>query len=381
MLLQADSPIVKTTLQGGDHVANAHAQRDYALTGPENKRAQERGLVAAEWYKTPIPRQRMKELMKRKDGPAIRDTILMFAWLIGTGYLAYLAWGTWWAIPAFALYGISYASLADSRWHECGHGTAFKTAWMNDVVYQIASFMDLRPPTPWRWSHVRHHTDTYIVGRDPEIAMTRPPVWRILFGEIVHLYGGYRDLKSVITHCFGKLTATEADYVPESEFRKAVWISRLWALIFAGFVVWSVLIGSILPFMFVFLPTFYGPILLILVGICQHLGLHEDVLDHRLNTRTILINPFVRFLYWNMNYHIEHHMFPMVPYHALPALHKEMAFDCPAPSPSLWHALKEVVRALRKQKNNPAYVVDRPLPSTASPYFYGTEMNLDDKLG
>ena len=29
-----------------------------------------------------------------------------------------------------------------------------------------------------------------------------------------------------------------------------------------------------------------------------------------------------RFLYWNMNYHIEHHIFPTVPYYNLPALRR-----------------------------------------------------------
>ena len=46
---------------------------------------------------------------------------------------------------------------------------------MNDVVYQIASFMLMRNPVTWRWSHARHHTDTIIVGRDAEITMMRPP--------------------------------------------------------------------------------------------------------------------------------------------------------------------------------------------------------------
>ena len=54
----------------------------------------------------------------------------------------------------------------------------------------------------------------------------------------------------------------------------------------------------------------------------QHAGLAEDVLDHRLNCRTVYMNPISRFIYWNMNYHVEHHMFPMVPYHALPRLHR-----------------------------------------------------------
>lgn len=345
-------------------------RRDYSLTGPENKLAQEKGYATAEWYTSPISRQRLKELMKRKDGPAIRDTFMMLALLVGTGVLAYYSWGTWWAIPAFVVYGVIYASTADSRWHECGHGTAFKTAWMNNAVYQIASFMDLRPPTPWRWSHARHHTDTYIVGRDPEIAMSRPPVWRVIFGQIFHLYGGTKDLKRTFLHCLGMLTDSEKDYVPTAEYRKTFWVSRIWVLIFAALITWCIMIESILPLMLVGLPTFYGPILLLLFGLTQHLGLHEDVLDHRLNTRTIYINPLFRFLYWNMNYHIEHHMFPMVPYHALPALHQELKFDYPVPSPSLWAALKEVIVALIKQRKDPQYVIERPLPVSARPYYY-----------
>ena len=65
-------------------------------------------------------------------------------------------------------------------------------------------------------------------------------------------------------------------------------------------------------------------------GLTQHAGLAEDVLDHRLNSRTVYMNPIFRFLYWNMNYHVEHHMFPMVPYHALPRLHEAMQARLPA---------------------------------------------------
>ena len=42
-----------------------------------------------------------------------------------------------------------------------------------------------------------------------------------------------------------------------------------------------------------------------------------------------------RFLYLDMNYHVEHHMFPMVPYYHLSALHEVIKHDLPAPSPSI----------------------------------------------
>ncbi|MFN0224798.1 fatty acid desaturase family protein [Paenibacillus sp. KR2-11] len=358
-------------------MASKPHKRDYSITGPENQRAQERGLATAEWYTSPIPRKRLKELMKRKDGPAIRDTLIWFGSLAVVGFIAYQTWGTWWALPAFLAYGILYATPGDSRWHECGHGTAFKTPWMNEVIYQIASFLVLRSATPWRWSHARHHTDTIIVGRDPEIITERPPVWKILLMQIFHLYGGPIELKRMILHVFGRLEEQEREYIPASEYRKTFWEARMYALIILGVIAACLYAGSLLPAMFIFLPSFYGGIVVILFGITQHLGLHEDVLDHRLNTRTVYMNPIFRFLYWNMNYHTEHHMFPMVPYHALPQLHQEMKHDCPAASPSLWVALKEVITALIKQKEQPDYVIERPLPDTARPYVYGVRQEPD----
>ena len=151
-------------------------KRDYSLVGESTKRAVETGLASAEWYHTDVPRKVMKELMQRSDGPAIRDTDRSgLPLILGSAAGAIYFWGTWWCVPFFVVYGVLYGSSSDSRWHECGHGTAFKTRWMNDVVYQIASFMLMRNPVAWRWSHARHHTDTIIVGRDAEIAVMRPP--------------------------------------------------------------------------------------------------------------------------------------------------------------------------------------------------------------
>src|SRR5262245_38727125 len=148
----------------------------YSLVGPEGERAGEAGLAdGTDWLRSDVRRRRMKELMRRSDGPAIRDTVIWLGALAVFGILGAVFWGGWLAVPFFAAYGVLYGSASDSRWHECGHGTAFKNRWLNDAVYQLACFMVLREPTVWRWSHTRHHTDTLIVGRDPEIAAQRPP--------------------------------------------------------------------------------------------------------------------------------------------------------------------------------------------------------------
>ncbi|MCC2686752.1 MAG: fatty acid desaturase [Paenibacillaceae bacterium] len=347
---------------------NDKEKRDYRLNGPENKRAQDRGLAEAMWYKSPVPRERLRELMTRKNGPAIRDTLLGFLVLIGAGILACYSWGTWWAIPAFLLYGTIYASTGDSRWHETLHGTAFKTPWMNEVVYQIGSFMILRQATPWKWSHFRHHRNTLIVGRDPEIPLKPKPVARSLFMEVVHLFGSTQELKELALHCVGKFDAEELDYIPQSEYRKAIWEAQAYAFIFLMVIVACIIMGSLLPAMLVGLPTFYGIGLVLITGTMQHVGLPEDVLDHRLNSRTVHMNPIIRFLYLNMNYHLDHHMYPMVPYHALPALHEEIKRDCPVANPSIWSGFQEIFEIRRRQRKDPSYVFIRPLPPTARPY-------------
>jgi len=149
--------------------------RDYSLTGVETPKAIELGLADAEWYQSPVSREQMRELLVRKDGPAIRDTLIWFGLIFGSGFLFYSMWGSWLAIFPYIIYSVLYATTSDSRWHESSHGTAFKTDWMNTALYEIASFMVLRQSTVWRWSHTRHHSDTIIRGRDPEISVPRPP--------------------------------------------------------------------------------------------------------------------------------------------------------------------------------------------------------------
>jgi fatty acid desaturase len=337
--------------------------RDYSLIGRDAKRALELGLASAQWYQCPIPRKRMKELMQRSDQPAIRDTILWFASFLVTGGLAAWFWPSWWSLPFLFAYGVLYGSSSDSRWHECGHRTAFRTSWMNDAVYQIACFMIMRNPVVWRWSHTRHHTDTIIVGRDPEIALMRPTVILKVIASFFAIPQTIAATRKMLVYATGRIPADEATFIPEAERSKAIAIARIWLAIHLGVIALAIAIGSFLPILLIGpLPTMYGAWMHVMTGFTQHGGLAEDVLDHRLNSRTVYMNPLLRYLYWNMNYHIEHHMFPMVPYHALPALHEEMKPYCPPASPSVFAAYREIIPALIRQAKDPSYVIERKLP-------------------
>lgn len=344
------------------------ASRDYSLLGENGRHAAEIGLVQAEWYLSDVPRKQLKQLMRRSDNPGIRDSIVLFGSMIVLAGLGIALWPTWWCTPFWLAYGVLYGSASDSRWHECGHGTAFKTRWIDDVVYQIASFCIVRNPVTWRWSHTRHHTDTIVVGRDPEIVAMRPPaLFRIFlnfFGVFDVLIGSYR----MLLNAMGRLHPEEAAYVPEMEHHRVFRVARVWVLIYAGTLSTAIFMQSILPLMVIGLPRLYGAWHQVMTGLLQHAGLAENEVDHRLNSRTVYMNPISRFVYWNMNYHVEHHMFPMVPYHRLPELHAMIKDDLPVANRSIGQAYREVWQVLRRQLRDHEYYLRRDLPPTAQPY-------------
>lgn len=340
---------------------------DYSLVGKDAALAIEKGLAEATWYASPVPKEKMRELLRRRDGPAIRDTLIWFALLIGAGVWGYYWWGHWYAILPFAIYFVIYGSTSDSRWHEAGHGTAFKTDWLNNALYEIASFMVMRESTVWRWSHTRHHSDTIIVGRDPEIAVPRPPDVTALIMGLFNLKGYPAYFKTILLHCTGRITPSEKTFIPESEFPGIYFRARIYVLIYAAAIGLAVYDRSFLPLMYVGIPNLFGTWLMLVYGLTQHSGLAENVLDHRLNCRTVYMNPINRFLYWNMNYHVEHHMFPLVPYHALPQLHEAVKEDMPKPYSGLFDAWREIIPAILRQRKDPGYFVRRTIPTPTHP--------------
>lgn len=353
---------------------------EYMLTEENRRRTIQQGLASADWYTTPIPRDKMRELLMRRDGPAIRDTLLLFVLLIGTGYVGYLLWGSYWAVIPFFVYGAIYASTGDSRWHETLHGTAFKSDWMNNLLYEISSFMGFRESTPWRWSHTRHHSDTIIVGSDPEIGAPRPPDIKGLLLDCFNIKRGVGEFRKMVIHACGKMTREERTYIPHEEFPKVYFKARVFLLIFAAVIGLALYLQSWLPLLYIGLPSFYGVWLAMVHALPQHAGLAENVLDHRLNSRTVYMNPVNRFLYWNMNYHVEHHMFPLVPYHALPQLHELMKHDCPKPYKTQWQAFRELVPALLRQVKEPAWFVQRELPQSATEAHLSRETAADEPV-
>jgi fatty acid desaturase len=321
--------------------------------------------VEAEWFSAKVDRKRMKQLMQRSDAAGFKHFGLWLVLLVGSLVGVVVTWRSWASIPFLAVYGLMYA-MSDHHAHELSHGTPFKNRQINEVLYHLNAFMTLHEGYYWRWSHTRHHTDTLMVGRDPEIAVMRPPkVWR-LFLDFVNLPAGLTQIRNLVAiSVSGKVIGDGAHFVPPSEVGKVVRNSRVFVAIFVSVVAATVASQSWLPLVLVVTPRFWGGFMAQAFNVTQHAGLPENVRDHRLSCRTVIMNPVFRFLYMNMNFHVEHHMFPMVPFHALSDLHNEIADQCAPASPSVIAAWREFMPAVLAQRADPTFAILRSLPTSA----------------
>tara|TARA_B100001063_G_scaffold194519_1_gene186060 strand:- start:228 stop:578 length:351 start_codon:yes stop_codon:yes gene_type:complete len=113
----------------------------------------------------------------------------------------------------------------------------------------------------------------------------------------------------------------------------------------------------------ILLPPFYGNTILMICTMTQHAGLAENSKDHRKSTRTVILNPFFSFLYTNMEYHIEHHIFPKIPFHNLKKLHSIIKDQMPKPKRGVVDAYKEIIPTIFKQRKDVNYFINVELPN------------------
>jgi len=332
-------------------------------------------LANSNWWQPKIEKKQLKNLMKRSDTKAWIHTLIYFSSLIISGYIAYLSWGTWWSIPAFIIYGTIYAN-SNSRWHEYGHRTAFRTRGLNEFFYEISAFLAFFEPVSWRLSHANHHSKTRHVDLDLEIADPRPvKLWPIFFTEFFGYYRikaesikiikhSFRNFKISIDHGENKPPLSVIDLVPKSQINRMVWTSRVFLLIILSTIAYSFYLRSVIPLFFVVTPQIYGGPILWILAFPQHAGLKFNSSDHRETTRTLYLGPILGyFLYSNMQYHIEHHVFPQVPFYNLPKLHELIKSQLPKSNRGLIDAYWEIIPAMLKQSKDSTYNIEKELPS------------------
>lgn len=233
-------------------------------------------------------------------------------------------WGAasgWLKLPALLVYGISLAVMFCTT-HECVHRTAFKNPKVNDIVGWWAGLLSFYNSTFYRYYHKWHHRYTQIAGKDPELDDPNPENW----GQYLWKMSGIPWWGDKVTGHV-KVALGDVDncyFLPESAYGDVIQSTRLQLGTYAAIGLLSTALGHP-EFIFIYwlLPLAVGQPFLRFVLIAEHTGCSDDG-NPLTNTRTTLTVWPVRFLMWNMPYHAEHHMYPSIPFHALPEAHNSL---------------------------------------------------------
>jgi len=203
--------------------------------------------------------------------------------------------------------------------HECTHQTPFATPWLCEWAGRAAGFLLLLPFLWFRYFHLAHHRWTNLPGQDPELAGPGTATRRAWLWHVSGLPYWAGQARLIARLARGGATA---DFLPRGAMPAMVRQARRmlagYALVAASLVVSPVLLWVWL------IPVLLGQPALRMYLLAEH-GDCPQVADMFLNTRTTFTTAIVRFLAWNMPFHTEHHVWPQVPFHRLPALHADMA--------------------------------------------------------
>ncbi|MGD1866830.1 MAG: fatty acid desaturase [Phormidesmis sp.] len=253
-------------------------------------------------------------------------------------------WGTttgWLAASALLVLSANLAFMFCAV-HECVHRTAFANAKVNDAIAWLAGVLSLYNSTFYRRYHKWHHRYTRIEGKDPELLDLQPQSWAEYLWVLSGIPWWIGKVKGHFKVATGNLDGCY--YLPENAHQSVIKSTRLQLGTYGAIALISTALGHPL-FLFTYwiLPLAIGQPLLRFVLLAEHTGCTYN--DNALaNTRTTLTLWPLRFLMWNMPYHAEHHLYPSVPFHALPQAHTQLKAHFTTIDPGYVGVNREIVR-------------------------------------
>lgn len=287
-----------------------------------------------------IDKKQRKVLTRRSDLIGLTYLTGHFAAICLGGYIVYLTYGTWFMLPAMVMHGIVLACLF-APMHECSHGTAFRTRWLNEAAYWLVSLVYISQPTWYRYRHAVHHTYTQIQGKDPAMVLPSPTTWRHYFEQLL----GWRfwtTFPVVITkHAMGRMRPQDSWYVPKNDLARVYGEARIMLGVYGLVMLSAIYFQTLAPLVYWLIPRMMGEPLQRWWRIAEHKGCDEGS-DVRTNTRSTKASWLMRALCWNMPYHSEHHVLPQAPFFALPQVNALIGDQLKPMGESIWKVDQEV---------------------------------------
>ena len=130
-----------------------------------------RKSLKVKWYRCPIDGAKLRELSKRSDPQGWFQAGGHLALFVLTGALTYLFWAqqSWLLfLLALFLHGSVGCFFFGTAPHELGHGTVFRTKWLNKAFLYLFSLLSWWDPFDYASSHTYHHRYTQYLEGDRE---------------------------------------------------------------------------------------------------------------------------------------------------------------------------------------------------------------------
>jgi fatty acid desaturase len=252
--------------------------------------------------------------------------------------------------------------------HEAAHGTLFRTRWLNET---FADWLCARPVwsdvARYREHHLGHHAHTG-TERDPDLglALAEPMTRGSLLRKLVRDITGASGVRRVIG-----LLAIDAEVLrydvggsPRRAPRRSAGYhlralaNNLWRPVLANAAMLAALYAAGHAWVYLAWIAAYLTMFSLVIRV-RSLAEHactERTDDQLRNTRTTHANLLARvaFAPLHVNYHLEHHLLPTVPWWRLPALHRTLAARGALPEASLARGYLHVLQLVTTPGKTPA---------------------------
>ncbi len=263
-------------------------------------------------------------------------------WLVIAGTLVALAR---WPHPlTFALavivLGGRQLALAVAM-HDAAHGTLFRTRWLNERFADLVCAAPVWSDTArYRRHHLAHHAHTG-TERDPDLslALAEPMSRRSLARKVARDLLGSTGLKRVVGLVLIDLELLAFDVsgrarrLPYRGFaaHARAGLRHLWKPALANVALAAIAGWTYAAWAVAYLTTF--SLVVRVRSLAEHAGMARGD-DPLHNTRSTHAGVLARAIFapLHVNYHLEHHLLPTVPWFRLPALHRRLAGEIPASS-------------------------------------------------
>lgn len=296
-----------------------------------------------------IQKDKLKPFLKRNNISGLIHLCLHLGLILLSGILISISSNFFIKTLVIIVHG-SFIAFLYAGLHECIHKSAFKNKKLNEFVGYFIGFVLLRSFLNGRYRHMAHHTFTQHPEKDPD-KVDFPSSYFEYLKHVTSFSVWVRIIDNLFRHSIGKINNSEKSYIPDSEIKSLIFESRV--MVLGYFLIASISIYFSTTFFLIYwlIPRILGEPFLRLVRMVEHTG-KDETADMIHNTRTSFPSFFLKFLYWNMPYHVEHHLYSSVPFHKLPKFHKLIKPHTDEVEPSILSVHIEILKQIWNNKKN-----------------------------